>query len=253
MDEAGLSAECIELMSTLAEFEIKTSGNGAAPTNDDCELGDVAENASYDPLALAEDTCWSKSDADATYLKFMTDAYIFDKDTDIRPWAKVSSKLFHFLLYLFKIKVPLACDIDKTVTVTPMSISVTEADLDDIGTTANPTTLSMKALIDETNTALTPADSVSLIVGETVFFFVETNLSSRLDLVLGTCTYKNDEITDASEYVMGMSNQITTDYVFGDDVAGFTMYIYQNSEASDMVLCDVSIGFAAPPAGPIVD
>ena len=72
VDEAGLSAECIELMSTSAEFEIKVSGNGAAPTNDDCELGDVAENASYDPLALTEDTCWSKSDADATYLKFMT-------------------------------------------------------------------------------------------------------------------------------------------------------------------------------------
>jgi len=224
----ALSADCMELIGT-GEFEMRTSGSGNVPNLDECLVGDIAVGASFDALAQTETTCWSKSDSDATYLKFMTDVFIFDKAAiDIRPWPKVS----------------LTCDIAKAITVTPMSITVTEGNLDDVGSTANPTTLSMKALRDNTDVALTPSDNVALTVGETVFFFVETDLSSQLDLVLGSCSYMNDEVEARSDYVMGMSNMITTDHFFATDYAGFTMHIYQNSEDTDMVYCDVTVGFA---------
>ena len=102
-----------------------------------------------------------------------------------------------------------------------------------------------QALIDNTDTALAPPDTRSLTLGTTAYFFVETTLSTHFDLVLGTCTYMGDPVTDASDYVMGMSNKITTNYNFASDVVGFTMQIYQNSKSNDIVECDVTIGFAS--------
>lgn len=89
----------------------------------------------------------------------------------------------------------------------------------------------------------TPA---SLPLGAVAYFFVEAGLSSQLDLVLGTCTYKGDPVTETSDYVMAMSNDISTAYSFASDVVGFTMQIYQNAKASEnAVHCDVTIGFAS--------
>jgi len=226
----GLSVDCQALLSTTEEFEIRSSGTGSAPAATDCLLGDLAPETSFDPLANEETKCWSKSDANEELLQFSSDVYLFDKGNDIRPWPQVT----------------LQCDILKAVTVTPISIALTYGELGDIGATSDPVSLSMKAIIDNTDTALTQPDTASLPLGATTYFFVETTLSSHLDLVLGTCTYKGDSVTAASDYVMAMSNQITTAYSFASDVAGFTMQIYQNSKANDMVQCDVTLGFASP-------
>ena len=97
--------------------------------------------------------------------------------------------------------------------------------------------------MDNTDTALT--SPVSLPLGTTAYFFVESDLSNQLRLVLGACTYKGDAVTASSDYVMAMSSEITTGYSFASDVVGLTMQIYQNSKSNDLVQCDVAIGFAS--------
>ena len=75
-------------MATSAEFEIRTSGTELDPN--DCLLGDLAADISLDIFTNEETKCWSKSDANEQFLQFSTDVYLFDKNSDIRPWAQVS-------------------------------------------------------------------------------------------------------------------------------------------------------------------
>jgi len=229
----GLSADCQTLLAETNEFEIRSSGTDAAPTTADCLLGDLAAETMLDPLANEETTCWSKSDANEEFLQFSTDLFLFDKDSDIRPWPQVT----------------LQCEIRKTVRVVPLSIAFADGKQNDVGIIADSVSLSMKAIMDNTDTALT--SPVSLPLGTTAFFFVESDLSNQLELVLEACTYKGDAVTVTSDYVMTISNGITTGYSFASDVVGFTMQIYQNSKSNDIVQCDVAIGFASDIETPV--
>ena len=85
-------------------------------------------------------------------------------------------------------------------------------------------------------------------MGQDVFFFVEENYPSFLDITLSNCLYNTDTVDSSFTFLVNgyESNTCTmaNSYTFDSDYSGVTIQIYDDGTDTVVVSCTATLSFA---------
>jgi len=192
-----------------------------------CLLGTGVTETEYDTADFVSDTTCFDKETTAGNLVLSTNVYFYDADGN-RAWSGVQA----------------SCSIAEAVTVTPLTLTVTESTYTDVNTDDTATELALQALGENESTTGT-----SFSIGQDVFFFVEENYSSFLDITLSNCLYNSDTVDSSFTFLVNdyESNtcSMANTYSFDSDYSGVTIQIYDDGTDTVVVSCTATLSFAA--------